>query len=54
MLQFAILSIILSAFILVHMWKWGISDTSKKQYKKPSKEVFSFKNGAFKYEEQEL
>ncbi len=54
MLQLAILSIVLSAFILIHMWKWGMSDRGKKKHRKPSKQVFSFHEGTFKYEEQEL
>ena len=54
MLQLAILSIVLSAFIHIQLWKWGMNDKNEPKHKKPSKEVFSFQNGTFNYEEQEL
>ncbi|WP_185968993.1 hypothetical protein [Carboxylicivirga sp. M1479] len=53
MLQLAILSITISAFILIHISGWGYKSSSRK-HKKPCKTVFIYKDGIVSCEEREL
>ena len=54
MLQLATLSIILSVFVIIQLWRWDVKNNPSRKHKKPTKSVYSYDEGYFQCEETDL
>ncbi len=52
MIQLALLAILLFWFIVSLVWSWDKKTTE--EYRKPKREIFSFKDGVLSYEEEDF